>query len=89
MSIFEAGMMICFGISWPFAIAKLIRTKSAKGISLLFLSLVLFGYMLGMIHKYLNNWDWVVYLYFYNAVLVAVQMGLYFRYERRAKLEKQ
>lgn len=80
MSIFEAGMLICFGVSWPFAIFKVIKTKSVKGVSLLFLSLVLVGYILGIIHKYLYNMDMVVFLYFYNALLVAVQIVLYFVY---------
>ena len=48
MSIFEAGMLICFGISWPFAIAKVIKAKSVKGISLGFLNLVFIGYILAI-----------------------------------------
>lgn len=83
MSIFEAGMLICFGVSWPFAIFKVIKTKSVKGVSLLFLSLVLVGYILGIIHKYLYNMDMVVFLYFYNAVLVLAQIVLYFVYNEK------
>ena len=30
MSIFEAGMIFCFGASWPFALYKTFKTKSAK-----------------------------------------------------------
>ena len=37
MSIFEAGMLICFGASWPFAVMKTYKTKSVKGKSRLFL----------------------------------------------------
>ena len=83
MSIFEAGMLICFGVSWPFAIFKVIKTKSVKGVSLLFLSVVLVGYILGIIHKYLYNMDMVVFLYFYNAVLVLAQIVLYFVYNEK------
>ena len=34
MSIFEAVMIFCFGVSWPFSIYKSYRTKSVKGKSL-------------------------------------------------------
>lgn len=81
MSLFEAGMLICFGISWPFAIAKVIKTKSVKGVSLLFLSLVFIGYILGIIHKYLYSLDMVMFLYVYNAALVLTQIILYFIYD--------
>ena len=81
MSFFEAGMLICFGISWPFAIAKVIKTKSVKGVSLLFLSLVFIGYILGIIHKYLYSLDMVMFLYVYNAALVLTQIILYFIYD--------
>ena len=42
MSFFEAGMLICFGASWPFAVAKTYKSKSVKGKSRLFLSLIIF-----------------------------------------------
>ena len=29
--IFEAGMLLCFGCSWPMNITKSIRAKTAKG----------------------------------------------------------
>jgi uncharacterized protein with PQ loop repeat len=80
MSIFEAGMLICFGISWPFAIAKVIKVKSVKGVSLLFLSLVFIGYICGIMHKYFYNFDWVSLLYVYNGTLVLAQIILYFIY---------
>lgn len=88
MSIFEAGMLVCFGISWPFAIRKTIKTKSVKGVSLLFLSLVFIGYILGIIHKYLYSNDYVVFLYIYNAALVLWQIILYFMYEKRPTPQK-
>jgi hypothetical protein len=81
MSIFEAGMLICFGISWPFAIAKVIKAKSVKGISLGFLNLVFIGYILGITHKYLYNLDWVIFLYISNASFVLTQIVLYFIYD--------
>jgi hypothetical protein len=44
MSVFEAGMIVCFGISWPVAILKTLKTRSVAGKSRTFLVLVLAGY---------------------------------------------
>ena len=41
--IFEAGMLLCFGCSWPMNITKSIRAKTAKGKSLAFELFVLVG----------------------------------------------
>jgi hypothetical protein len=73
-------MLFCFGISWPFAIIKVLKTKSVKGISLLFLGLVFIGYLCGIIHKCFYSSDWVILLYIYNALLVFTQIVLYFIY---------
>lgn len=83
MSIFEAGMMICFGASWPFQVAKTYKTKQVKGKSILFLWLVELGYVLGMIHKALYSWDIVFFLYLLNFVLVGADMVLYYIYKNR------
>jgi len=80
MSIFEIGMLICFGASWPFAVAKTYKTKDVKGKSILFLTLVLIGYFFGILHKIFNNYDLVVYLYAFNGMLVLANIVLYFRY---------
>ena len=81
MSIFEAGMLICFGASWPAAVAKTYRTKNVKGKSRLFLWLVIIGYICGMIHKVLFNFDLVFYLYVLNSLLVATDLALVYRYK--------
>jgi len=81
MSIYEILMLVCFGASWPFAVAKTYKTKNVKGKSLLFLSLVILGYVFGVIHKVLYNFDYVTYLYVFNGMLVAVDLVLYFRYK--------
>jgi uncharacterized protein with PQ loop repeat len=84
MSILEAGMMVCFGSSWPFQVAKTYKTKNVKGKSILFLWLVLTGYVCGMMHKILYNYDPVFYLYLLNFILVAMDMTLYYRYKDRS-----
>jgi len=80
MSIFEIGMLICFGASWPFAVVKTYKTKNVKGKSILFLSLILLGYIFGILHKIMYNLDFVVYLYALNGLLVSADVFMYFKY---------
>ncbi len=88
MSIFEATMLICFGISWPISIAKSLRTKLVAGKSPLFMMLLCFGYLCGIFHKLLYSMDWVILLYTLNMVLVAIDLSLYFKYRGSSKLTK-
>ena len=81
MSIFEIGMLMCFGASWPFAVAKTYKTKNVKGKSILFLSLVFIGYIFGILHKIVYKPDLVIILYALNGLLVLADIILYFRYK--------
>lgn len=83
MSIFEAGMLICFGASWPFAVMKTYKTKNVKGKSLLFLSLVITGYVFGIVNKILYTMDIVVWLYVLNLLLVGTDTVLVLLYKNR------
>jgi hypothetical protein len=83
MSIFEATMLICFGLSWPISIAKALRTKVVSGRSPLFMTVVCFGYACGVTHKLLYSMDWIIVLYALNMLLVATDLVLYFRYAPR------
>jgi hypothetical protein len=85
MSMFEAMMLMCFGVSWPVSIAKALRTKVVAGKSPLFMAIVCFGYLSGVIHKALYSFDWIIALYVMNFILVAFDLFLYFFYSRRAK----
>ena len=82
MSMFEAGMIICFGISWPVAIRKTLKTKSVHGKSRMFLFLVLGGYGLGILHKIFFSLDFVLLLYLFNFTMVLIEICLYFRYHK-------
>lgn len=81
-SIFEAGMLICFGASWPAAVYKTYKTKSVKGKSLLFLFLILIGYACGIMHKILFSRDAILYLYVLNFCLVFCDFLLYMKYQK-------
>ena len=89
MSIFEAGMMISFGVSWPIAVYKTYRAKCVKGKSLTFSSLILFGYICGMIHKIFFYYDWVIWLYIINMVFVILDMYLYLKYKKNPEIEPE
>ncbi len=80
MSFFEAGMLICFGASWPFAVVKTFRTKAVKGKSRLFLSLIIIGYIFGIINKIINSVDFVLWLYVINLLLVSSDFVLCIKY---------
>lgn len=85
MSIFEAIMMTCFGLSWPISISKAVRTKIVAGKSPLFMSILLAGYASGIIHKALYSRDWIIWLYILNMTMVAIDLTLYFRYLPKGK----
>jgi hypothetical protein len=84
MSVFEALMLICFGVSWPVSIAKTLRTGIVAGKSPLFMAIVCLGYASGVAHKVLFAPDWVVILYTANMLLVATDLCLYFAYLPRS-----
>lgn len=86
MSIFEAIMLVCFGAAWPLSIYKSFKTRSAVGKSVIFLFVVMIGYISGIIHKILFSNDFVMYLYIINLIMVAIDAVLYFR---NRKLDKE
>jgi len=82
MSLLEAVMLICFGLSWPVSIGKALRTHQVAGKSPVFMILIMIGYACGIGHKLTSNFDWVTGLYVLNMVMVAIDLGLYYRYSR-------
>ncbi len=81
MSIFEAVMLICFGIAWPFSIFKTWKSKSVEGKSLKFLIVIFIGYISGIIHKIFYSFDYIILLYIFNAVMVGMDLILYLKYK--------
>lgn len=79
MSVFEIGMLVCFGFAWPTAIYKSIKSKSIEGKSLLFIYVIMTGYVFGIVHKFANNLDIVVLLYILNLIMVFTDLMLYYR----------
>jgi len=79
-TVLETIMLVCFGCSWPFAIARTVRTKTVKGKSIVFMMLILMGYIAGIISKLIYEYDHVIWLYFANGTMVFTEIWLYFKY---------
>jgi len=87
---FEIIMVLSFGASWPFNVAKSYKARTAKGKSLLFLLLIFFGYIAGIISKLINEaymasfsdkW-YVLFFYVLNLLMVGADLVLYVRNTR-------
>ncbi|MBN2512204.1 MAG: hypothetical protein JXB18_04640 [Sedimentisphaerales bacterium] len=79
MSLFEAIMLICFGAAWPFSIYKSWKSRACAGKSIIFLYIVLIGYIAGIIHKVLHSQDWIIALYSLNGLMVLIDIVFYYR----------
>lgn len=82
MSLFEIGMLVCFGAAWPLNIYKSFKSRTSAGRSILFQWAILLGYICGIVHKILHSRDVVLFLYVLNFVMVAIDTVLYFRNKR-------
>ena len=92
--ILEVIMIVSFGASWPMNVMKSWKARTAKGKSLAFLCLILFGYVAGITGKFLNpaymaafaeKW-YVLFFYFLNFIEITIDILLYFR---NTKLDKK
>jgi hypothetical protein len=81
--LFEVFMVVSFGISWPMSILKSLKAKTAKGKSLFFLCMILFGYACGITSKLLSGKiNYVIAFYVLNFIMVGLDLVLYFRNRR-------
>ena len=87
MSIFEALMLLSFGAAWPVQIYKSYTSKKTAGKSVMFLYIVVFGYLCGITHKILYSRDIVMILYIINLLMVSADILLYYRNKRYEKME--
>jgi len=88
--ILEIIMIVSFGASWPMNVMKSYKARTAKGKSLAFLLLILFGYVAGIASKLVNEtymaqfaekW-YVLFFYCLNFVMVGADLLLYVRNRR-------
>ncbi|NLI54147.1 MAG: hypothetical protein GX417_07445 [Clostridiales bacterium] len=85
MSIFEMIMLICFGAAWPASLYRSYKSRSTKGKSVLFTITVIVGYIAGIIHKILYQYDFVLYLYVLNMAMATTDLLLWLRNRRLEK----
>ena len=86
----EIAMLCLFGCSWPFNIAKALKTRTAKGKSIAFELLVLTGYIIGLFGKfyaYRQTGTLAYSVWFYIADILMVSTDL-FLYVRNVRLDK-
>ena len=72
-------MLLCFGFAWPFSIRKSYVSRSNNGKSLVFLIVVIVGYIAGILHKILYNFDLVIWFYVLDMAMVVIDTGMYVR----------
>lgn len=78
--LFECGMLVCFGFSWPLNVIKAYKARTAKGTSLAFIILIITGYLAGITAKVINNqFNYVLAVYFLNLAIVFVNVIVYIR----------
>lgn len=91
--IFEIIMILSFGASWPMNVIKSYKARTAKGKSLGFLCLILFGYVAGIASKLINDeymaafdqkW-YVLVFYVINFIMVFIDLCIYIRNYRLDK----
>lgn len=76
----EAGMLVCFGFSWPLNVVKAYKARTAKGTSLAFIILIITGYIAGISAKIINNqFNYVLGVYFLNLIIVSANVFVYIR----------
>ncbi|HBR31420.1 MAG: hypothetical protein PHD46_01275 [Eubacteriales bacterium] len=84
--VLEVIMVLSFGASWPLSIIKSYKARTAKGKSLFFLLLIIFGYAAGIASKIVSgNINYVTVFYVINFIVVSIDAALYFR---NRKLDK-
>lgn len=90
----EVTMIVSFGCSWPLNVIKSYKARTTKGKSLGFLLLIFFGYIAGIISKFVNEaymanfaekW-YVLFFYVLNFVMVGADLVMYIR---NRKLDKE
>ncbi len=85
--ILETMMLVCFGFSWPLNVYHNFKSRTAKGMSLYFILLIMLGYVAGICAKLINhNYSYVLIVYVLNLLIVSLNVFIYFR---NRKLDKK
>ena len=84
----EAAMLVCFGVAWPIANLRMLRTHRAEGRGLAFTLIILCGYVAGSLAKLAGAAPGAAptsmfWLYLLNTASVAVNLALQWYFGRR------
>ena len=87
--ILEALMLVCFGVAWPLANLRMLRSCNAQGMGAAFTAIILGGYVADALAKWMAATDGaglarVFWLYLMNTGSVAVNVALQWHFCRRA-----
>ncbi|MBR3917764.1 MAG: hypothetical protein IKJ59_03390 [Clostridia bacterium] len=78
--ILETIMLVCFGFSWPLNVIKAYKARTTKGTSLIFIILIIIGYIAGILSKIISGQiNYVLIAYILNLAIVSVNVAIYFR----------
>lgn len=78
--VLETLMLVCFGMAWPISISKSLKSKTTKGKSLIFLLIILLGYLCGILKKVVcGEIGMALTFYIINLVMVCIDIGLWIR----------
>lgn len=77
MSIFELGFFVFIACAWPISIVRMIRNKSTKGKSVFYSFVIFLGYIFGIVHKCLYDFDWVILAYILDFILVSIDIVVF------------
>jgi hypothetical protein len=81
--ILETLMLICFGMSWPMNVYRNYKARTARGMSLLSILLIISGYVAGIGAKILTgNFTYVLAVYVLNLLFVSINLLVYVRNRR-------
>lgn len=90
----EFFMLFAFGFSWPFAIARTYKSghsgKGVAGKSPMFMTIVLLGYVGGILARLLDanpGNDWLCFVYLADMALVSTDLALYLHYAAKGRCE--
>lgn len=79
----ESIMLICFGMSWPVNVYRNFRARTARGMSPMFILLIITGYIAGIAAKILSgNTGLILAVYLINLIMVLLNLAVYFRNRR-------
>lgn len=86
--VLEAAMLVCFGLAWPVANLRMLRTRRAEGKGLAFTTIILVGYVCGAACKLLPaaagaGLAPVFWLYLLNCGSVAGNLALQWHFGAR------